>query len=196
MRVPFGVILLTGILGVLWVQAAGIQQILHPKPESLSAKKVAKMSDVDLEIAVFELLLKKYPVFGAEDAARFRRMNQGQQMLVATMECENEVNNGGFVQYYWNGEGYFAKAAVKGFRLIGATRHAKIVEAAIAVHSKEAPRLDRLKRIDTKQSFSDAYKESKLNDLDQQYYKTDAGENVAKLHAQYIRAHLKDFGIQ
>ena len=119
------------------------------------------------------------------------RLSPGFRMMVSTWWLEAEVNNGGFNQFFWNSSGRFAREAADSFRLIGAKEHGALMEEAIAVFAKEKATQERFKQKRTLQAFSDSYKESRLGELDERFYKL--SENVPKLRIAYVRAHPADF---
>ena len=66
-----------------------------------------------------------------EQYATTKSWTKGLQMLWATQLVDDEVNNGGFNQYFFNRSGQWAMEAIEGFRLIGVVERAEIVKAAV-----------------------------------------------------------------
>lgn len=151
------------------------------------------MTDNALEEAVFDRVAAKLDADPKNDAAVFRRLPKGEQMIVATFELEGEVNNGGFVQYYWNRTGRFSQAAAEGFHLIKAVRIAKLVDRANQLWAKDKSIIEHYKRKGTNEAFAESYKHTGLTKLDDEFFQVEKTENVTKLRAAYIRSHLTDF---
>jgi hypothetical protein len=121
------------------------------------------------------------------------RLSKGFQMVHSTLEVEAEVANGGFNQYFWNSSGRFAAEALAGYKLVGATRHAELVEKAIAIYSRERPKQEQFKRKGTVQAFSESYEHTALNALDDPFYALDKTEKISPLRIKYIRDHPAEF---
>jgi len=112
-------------------------------------------------------------------------LSKGFQAIYTTWWVEAEVNNGGFNQYFWNSSGEFAIEAIEGFKEIGAIRNAKLMEKAVTIAIKEMPEMKKFHKQGTLEAFSESYKHTKLNDLDDEFYKYE--ENLSELRITYIR---------
>ncbi len=164
-----------------------------PRPAPLSAR----LKDADLEQAAYDRTAAKVNADPQQEQRLFAALNTSQKMVLATYGCEAEVNNGGFHQYFWNSEGRHAQAALDGYRLIGASRHAALVKRAIATARAEEARMNRLRagagKDDFDKRFAESEEHSALNALDDPFYKAEAAEPVTALRASYIRKHIRDF---
>lgn len=76
----------------------------------------------------------------AEFLEWFHSLTQPQQICFPTQWLCNEVYNGGFHQYFWNGTGLHAPEAVSGFRALGLNDIAEIAEKAMSVFGNDYPR--------------------------------------------------------
>jgi len=65
-------------------------------------------------------------------------LSKGLQIIYSTWLVEEEVDNGGFNQYFWNSSGQYQKEALEGFKLLGAKEHAGLMDEAIAIYNQEA----------------------------------------------------------
>ena len=61
-------------------------------------------------------------------------------LMFAAHFCQSEVCNGGFGQFFWNSTGVLAPEAVEGFRAIGQTQIAEVVEIAMGLLGSPYPR--------------------------------------------------------
>src|SRR5262249_19147060 len=89
-----------------------------------------KASDTELEEMIFAAMRSALRGKENEDAV-IADWSAGLQMLNWTSELEAEVNNGGFHQYFWNTQGKHANAALRGFQVISAVKHADLMQRAI-----------------------------------------------------------------
>ncbi|TMF80766.1 MAG: DUF4375 domain-containing protein [Chloroflexi bacterium] len=125
-----------------------------------------------------------------EQYATTKSWTKGLQMLWATQLVDDEVNNGGFNQYFFNRSGQWAMEAIEGFRLIGVIERAEIVKAAVDQFFADAPTLRRYYQEHTLESFSESYKHTQLDRLDKRWY---AAPNFHLARTEYIRRHPDEF---
>jgi hypothetical protein len=111
-------------------------------------------------------------------------------MLWATQLVDNEVNNGGFNQFFFNASGNFVDEAIEGFRLIGAHERAEIVADAARRLLQDAPALRPFYEQRTMDAFMQSYAHTDLGRLDQAWY--EAPEFFTQ-RTSYIRAHPNEF---
>jgi hypothetical protein len=154
------------------------------------------LSDEELDEAVWHHVLHRISERSGrmdEQAAVVKCLSLGLQRVFATQTLDMEVKNGGFHQYFWNPSGRFAAEALEGLREFGATRHASLMEEAMAVYERERPRQQRFKAMGTLAAFSESALESGLGELDMRYYQLEEEENLPALRAGYIRAVPQEF---
>lgn len=118
------------------------------------------------------------------------KLSPGQQAIYSTWWVEAEVNNGGFNQFYFNSSGRFADMAAKGFRLIGAEQHAKLMDEANKIYNENKEKLETYDD-GTLESFSESYNDNPLNDLDNKFYNLE--EDFNELRVRYIRSNYQEF---
>lgn len=108
---------------------------------------------------------------GAQEYARVEALPENLRPFITTYMLDAEVNNGGFVQWFWNSAGRFATLVPEDLRRIGAAEHAELVARAVAIHDAEKPAFDKAQNSWTPdKAFSQLAKTSKLRELDDQYY--------------------------
>jgi hypothetical protein len=188
------VIVCSGALLILW--SSGNPQTSGPKPRTpapLTRNAAMKMNDADLEMTIAEHIEGGLSSDHQTRDRQIRRMSKGQLMVLSTFEMEAEVNNGGFVQYYWNTDGELSNAAANGFKLIKAMKIAKLVNQANALWKSERQKVLAYKNKGTNEAFTESYKHTELTKLDDKFYEIEKVENVTKLRVAYIRAHLAEF---
>ncbi|MBS1724293.1 MAG: DMP19 family protein [Armatimonadetes bacterium] len=154
------------------------------KPLTVARLKSAKSKDVEDLVfsACFEILNK------AKDEKKvFAKLPQGMRAVYTSMLLENEVNNGGFFQFFWNSSGIYAQEAVAGLQLLGAKKTEGLLKSAILTFKKDFPNgLDPSKRGDIPE-YKLQENSSHLSRFDDAFYK--GTDDLSKLRIRYIRAH-------
>jgi hypothetical protein len=169
------------------------QEVRLPKPRlSVSIADLASTSDEDLWSLLYLALVPR--VTGSPDAeyATVKSWTKGLQMLWATQLVDDEVNNGGFNQYFFNSSGQFAMEAIEGLELIGAHERAHIVRKAVHQLFRDAPRLREFYEPRTLEAFMESYKHTDLGAIDDDWLKA---PEFFTARTRYIRDHLEDFVI-
>jgi hypothetical protein len=149
----------------------------------------------ELIAAVWTLAQAEYERLSRTDKAlhqTFSALTSGQRAVTAVAWLDDQVNNGGFDQYFYNTDGDFATEALDGLRRIGSTLHTPIVEAAMACFPGGSPPRDRSERQSALQSLSGDAK-ALLDALDSRFYQANHQEDLYFLLGAYIRAHPGDF---
>lgn len=114
-----------------------------------------------------------------------KNLSEGMQYVWAIWWLEAEVNNGGFNQYFYNTSGQFAEEAYKGCLAIGANKTAEIVNSAVLTIFQEMDLYKKTKEAGTIEAFMDSYKETKLGQFDDEFYKYE--DDISGLLTKYIR---------
>jgi len=166
-------------------------EIPPPKYPVLTAEILEKIPDDQLESAVLDHINSKI----GNDYERAHRvvlsMPKGFQMVYATWWVEAEVNNGGFNQYFWNPSGEFQDEALRGYKLIGASKHEELLAEAIKVNKEIQASQEKYKRAGTLKAFSESYKDNPLNKLDDRFY--ELKEDPSALRIKFIRQNRELF---
>lgn len=115
------------------------------------------------------------------------KLNEHEKVFFITQLLEQEVNNGGFSQFFYNSSGNFANDIVNSFTKIGAVKTAEICKKALAVFGDTAP-VDRNER----ENFLDSKDcDDILNKCDDAFYNYE--EDLELLNYTYIMKHRKYF---
>ncbi len=119
-----------------------------------------------------------------------KKMPQEIQNFFYVLFADNEINNGGFAQYFFNGYGKYAEETVKAFNEIGAPKKS----AAFLSVMKSFPREKYPKTENEYSKLLDKY-EDDLAFLDEniegKYY--ESGERIEELMLSYVKKHYTKF---
>lgn len=160
---------------------------------SVSIADMAAVPDEELWVILFQALIPRVTGTRDEEYAVVTSWTKGLQMLWATQLLDDEVNNGGFNQYFFNSSGQFAMEAIEGFTLIGAHERADLVRRAVDQLFRDAPRLREFYQQRTMEAFMASYKHTDLGAIDKAWF--DAPEFFT-LRTRYIREHSEQFVIR
>lgn len=157
----------------------------------LDADTLSSISDDKLEQAIIDYISSKFNEDYSNEYQVVISLSPGLRALYSTWLVEAEVNNGGFNQFYWNSSGQFAKESEAGFLLLGALDHYELMKEANMIHEQEKEKMQKYKEKGTLSAFSDSYKETKLNSIDDKFF--DLHENLSELRIKYIRSNMGEF---
>src|SRR5579859_30831 len=143
---------------------------------------LATIADSDLEAALLDYVSQQ---LGPEQRD-LTSLPEGLQMVYATRVLESEVSSGGFHEYFWNPAGQLAVEALDGFRMIGAQKHAEVLERAIAVYIHEEPQIRHYAAQGTAEAFGESAAQSQLGTLDWQFWSLALVEDTHRLRIRYI----------
>lgn len=119
-------------------------------------------------------------------------LNEYERTIFVTQELENEVNNGGFFQFFDNSSGQFASEIVQAFIKIGAEKTAEICRKAVEAFGQELP-VDWEERRSLLDQIANAAVADVLDACDTAFYSYE--ENLEALNAAYIRKHIEHFDL-
>jgi hypothetical protein len=117
----------------------------------------------------------------------------GFRAIITTLGVAYEVNNGGFLQYFWNTEGRLAAHAEEGFRRIGAPRFADLLNRAFGIWQEEQPIRDSLRRRNLIEWCVEVCKYTALGGLDREFWALAEESDLSRRRIEYIRAHPTEF---
>ncbi|MBO5042609.1 MAG: DMP19 family protein [Clostridia bacterium] len=115
------------------------------------------------------------------------KLNEHERLFYITQTLEQEVNNGGFSQYFYNSSGNFANEMVDAFTRIGALKTAEICKKAVAVFNGQVP-VDRDERENLLESLDC---EDIFDECDNAFY--DYEDDLEALNYAYVMKHRKFF---
>ena len=116
-------------------------------------------------------------------------LSPAERVFYLTQTCEEEVNNGGFDQLFFNA-GFDLRELPETFRAIGAPKTAAICAKALAALGGEVPE-DREERREVLTSQEGEERTAALEACGEAFLRYE--EDLAALNAAYVRAHREDF---
>jgi hypothetical protein len=188
------VVRITNALLVALVLVAACGQKPEVASRNVNPPNLAAIADDEVQFAILDYVHATMDGHYDQEAEFIATMPSGVRALYVISGVEDEVNNGGFNQYYWNSTGKFADQAVAAFEYFSAHQHAQLMQEANRIHAAEQAEIEKFKEQGTLQAFSDSYKVSKLGPLDERFYKLD--ENLSALVVAKIRADPASFTMQ
>jgi len=115
------------------------------------------------------------------------KLNEHERVFYVTQILEQEVNNGGFSQFFYNSSGDFSNEIVDAFTKIGAFKTAEICKKALAVFNGNVP-TDR----DAREELLDSLEcDDVLSECDDDFYEYE--DNLEELNYTYIMEHRSSF---
>ena len=114
------------------------------------------------------------------------KLNEHERVFFVTQTLEQELNNGGFSQFFYNSGGDFSNELVDAFTKIGALKTAEICKKALAVFNGKVP-VDRDKREELLDSLDC---DDMLSECDDAFY--DYEDDLEALNHEYIMKY-RDF---
>src|SRR6185295_10818483 len=139
------------LVALVLVGACG--QKIEGASSKMDPPNLASIADDQVEYAILDYVYARMK--GHEEAEVLATMPAGIRALYVTSGVEDEVNNGGFNQYYWNSTGKFADQAVAAFEFFGAHQYDLLMREANRIHAAEAAEIEKFKEQGTLQAFSD-----------------------------------------
>ena len=115
------------------------------------------------------------------------KLNEHERVFYVTQILEQEVNNGGFSQFFFNSSGDFSNELVDAFTKIGALKTAGICKKALAVFNGKVP-TDRDEREELLDSLDC---DDVLSECDDEFYEYE--DNLEELNYTYIMDHRSFF---
>lgn len=179
---------------LVWGSAVGAPSVKswswRNPPRMVTLEDIAATADEKLWQLIFLCQAGRVSGSNDEEYQTVKSWTPGLQMLYATQLLDDQVNNGGFSQYFFNPSGQFAMEAIDGFRLIGAHERAEIISEAVAQLFKDAPALRPFYQQRTIEAFMESYSHTGLGRLDEAWFK--APEFFTR-RTEYIRSNPEQF---
>jgi uncharacterized protein DUF4375 len=163
----------------------------QPKYPVLTAEILRGIPDNELEEAILDYVNSKIGDDYEHEHQIVTLLSKGFQTVYSTSGVEDEVNNGGFNQYFWNSAGQFRVEALEGYKMLGAKEHAELMGEAIKIYGQETERLKKFKEKGTIQAFMESYKDDPLKPCDEKFQKIKT--DVSALRIKFIREHSELF---
>lgn len=138
-----------------------------------------------------EALLKDVSIAKNEDeeSKMLRNFSPGQKALYLFWDLNDEVTNGGFIQYYWNGYEKYVPDLKAGLKLVGDTTILSLLVKADSSYKTNKDKFDEQIMKDDWEPLYESLKEFDL--LDSIYYEKQ--QDAMILFEKYIRKHPNQF---
>lgn len=126
------------------------------------------------------------------ELTKAKSFSYGQKALYYWWYLDGQVNNGGFIQFFFNGYYIYTPTIIKGLKHIGDTKAAGLVERAYEQYLIENKKFKSARSTNDLQDFSNLYKEvTDFEDLDSIYYSLE--ESTIEKFVDYIRQNPNEF---
>lgn len=130
-------------------------------------------------------------IFEVLPSSGFDALSQPQKLYYAAFVCHNEVNNGGFSQYFMNSSGSHWQDALAGFKAMGFVERSEILNEAVRKFGKESPSTNRQTRIGQLAELT-SREENVFYALETRYF--DCKETFEVISARYVLKNPEAFG--
>lgn len=125
-----------------------------------------------------------------EEPELVKRFSAGQKALYFWWYLDGQVNNGGFVQFYYNGFEIYVPAIIKGLEHIGDKEMVELVKGAHNIYLDNKKLIDKARKKDL--FGSDLYDRlDKLSEFDDRYYEINS--QTMLLMEKYAKQHPNEF---
>src|SRR5688572_25492573 len=161
---------------------------------ALTRAELAEVPDDALEQAVFDALVWSKRV-GREPTEYqiLLTLPEVARRMYATCVLEDEVDNGGLTQFFYNHDGRIALRAAEGYKLLGARRHAAVVMHAIRDFLRVRPHFDAAGAQRSWDAFAGLYKVGKLEALTERFREVGRHQDTRALRIKVIREQPEQF---
>jgi hypothetical protein len=165
---------------------SSFDMINHLKPD-FDKVRFDTLHNWDLGWALLEPIYKER---GQEEEITFsKRLSPGQKALYFYWYLNDEVTNGGFIQFYWNGYRKYLPPIKDGLKLVGDTAIIDLIDQADKEYLANKSKFDQQKLKDDWEPLYDNLK--KFDSLDNKFYKIQ--NNPMELLETYVRQHPDEF---
>ncbi|MDB5286118.1 MAG: hypothetical protein JWR05_1067 [Mucilaginibacter sp.] len=124
-----------------------------------------------------------------EDKELSKRFSPGQKALYFFWYLDGAVTNGGFIQFYWNGFGYYLSTIREGLKLVGDSELIKLIDLADNYYLLNQVQFETLRAHD---DYPSVYKSlNGFQTYDDAYYKI--RDNTMQLIEAYARKYPEEF---
>ena len=145
----------------------------------------ADMDPDDVVFPTYDAILEKSH-YG--DCAE--KLNPHERVILVVRLVEDEVNNGGFSQFFYNTGGNFSGEVVAAFNAIGAEKTAAICQQAISAFGQELP-ADREARLALLNACESDELDEALEECDNAFYEYQ--DDLTTLNYTYVLKHKASF---
>ncbi len=159
--------------------------------ERFSQEILLNIADHALEQALLDYIFDRLESFNQDENRAFADLSSQFRVFFCTWQVEAEVLNGGFNQYFWNSAAQNAERTPAALRDIGDEVAADLMNEANRIALSELPEMSKYLKANTLQAFSESYKHTSLNDLDEPFCQR--AQAFPSLRLAYVRSQPEAF---
>jgi hypothetical protein len=159
-------------------------------PDRLTPDLLRQLPDHDLPFVVMEYVLNQIGNDVERSSEILAQQKPHLRALHGALLLDNEVQNGGFNQFFWNHSNQQVIHALDGLEFLGAADHAALLREAMNAAVNQRDQLLPYRLEGTARAFSGSYREGIFDELDKRYY---ALPQLGDLIAHMIREHPERF---
>jgi len=141
--------------------------------------------DINLAYSIGFQIMEKIDNSGIEN------LSNEEKRFYAVYELDNEVNNGGYLQYFDNSSGDLAYLIIKALKSINSNTVLEITKKAIGIYGK-VPSRNQEERMNEISTMTNDYENDLWDECDSFFYKID-DENIASLLLDYVESNKQKF---
>ncbi len=186
-------------------------KVIAGPPDAITPELIDSLLDVELPMLLDRYACKClseqgcYELDGPKDVDVLAKLPRPIRVAYTLISLDTQVNNGGFWQFFTNSSGQIVDEALEDLRLIGATDHIPIVEAAIAINheleSKYPSYANRFERPEPEPTDEEEQAfwtdvegncESELDKLASKFYLMEHEDSKWNYFKTYIRDHVSE----
>ena len=163
------------------------------KYKALKTSDISSIPDEELEDAVMDWMWSKVEEDFNNYEGIIERLPEACQVIYACRTVRDEVNNGGFIQGFFNGKGRFVEMAQIGFYKLGLKNLSEIMTEVITIYNKNVKHLREYDN-GTLEGLEKAYEDDLFDRLDEKFYTQCEESDLEKRMLEYIRDNVTSFG--
>jgi hypothetical protein len=156
---------------------------MNRKPLRLTEEQINGEKPAD---AAWQLILLHLEGLKGEERTEYiRYLPQCWRAIYTGIRLQNEVNNGGYHQFFWNSGGLLSKETLEDLQLISAGPFILLFEEAIDEYRQHDYRAAKMDSSNSWEAFAKPYEERRMADLDEAFCKVP--RTIAMYLSDYIR---------
>jgi hypothetical protein len=163
----------------------------RPRYDAFDQQILASIPDAALEQALLDYLFTRLEGFKQDQDSAFAALSPQFRVFYCTWEVEAEVMNGGLNQYFWNSSAQNAERVPAALEAIGDGAAAELMREAIRLAVQELPEMSKYLKAGTLEAFSESYKHTSLNELDEPFCRR--AEKFPALRLAFVRSQPEAF---
>ncbi|MEO9802539.1 MAG: DUF4375 domain-containing protein [Reichenbachiella sp.] len=171
-----------------------VNEFLNRKIHKVLTKQILdNVSDDELEQTVVDNIMEKFDKDFSNEFEIVSELSNGRKWIYTSWCLEAEVNNGGFIQYFFNSTGKFAYMVLCGLEHLRTSEHANLLRKVLVLLELKEDTFEKLRNDNSIESFVEACEEVDLSTLDDEFYELEKNQLLSKIRVSYIRQNMTEF---